>query len=54
VAFEDDKRSGQPSTSIMTGNVEKKFENPSTKGVEEQSISSKTSLGSVMEFAGRS
>jgi hypothetical protein len=54
VLFEDDKHSGQPSTSIMTGNVEKKFENSSTKAIEEQSMSSKTPLGSVMEFARRS
>jgi hypothetical protein len=32
----------------------KKFENSSTKTITEQSMSSQTPLGSVMEFAGRS
>jgi hypothetical protein len=46
------KRSGQPSTSKTTKNLEK-IENSSTKAVAEQSMSSQTQLGSVMEFAGR-
>jgi hypothetical protein len=51
VSVEDDERSGQPSTSKMTENVEK-FENSFTKTVTEQSMSSQTPLGPVMEFAG--
>jgi hypothetical protein len=53
VSVEDDERSGLPSTSKMTENVEK-FENSSMNTVVEQSMSSQTPLGSVMEFARRS
>jgi hypothetical protein len=49
VLFEDDERSGQPSTSKTTENVEK-IENSSMKTVAEQSMSSQTPLGSVMEI----
>jgi hypothetical protein len=52
VSVEDDKRSGRPSTSKTTENV-KNFKNSSTKTATEQSMSSKTLLESVMEFAGR-
>jgi hypothetical protein len=44
VPVEGDERSGRPSTSKTTENVEK-FENSSTKIVAEQSMSSQTPLG---------
>jgi hypothetical protein len=50
VSLEDNERSGRPSTSKTTENV-KKFVNSSTKTVAEQSMSSQTPLGPVMEFA---
>jgi hypothetical protein len=53
VSGEDGERSGQPSTSKMAKNVDK-FENSPTKAIAEQSMSSQTPLGSVMEFARRS
>jgi hypothetical protein len=53
VSVEDDRRSGRPSTSKTTENVEK-TENSSMKTVAEQSMTSQTSLGSVMEFARKS
>jgi hypothetical protein len=53
VLVEVDKRSGQPSTSKTTENVEK-FKISSMKTVAEQSMSSQTPLESVMEFAKRS
>jgi hypothetical protein len=53
MSVEDDKRSGQPSTSRMTENVDK-LENSSMKIVTEQSMSLQTPLGSVVEFARRS
>jgi hypothetical protein len=52
VSFEDDERSGRPSTSKTTEIVEK-FENASTKTVAGQSLSLQTPLGSVVEFARR-
>jgi hypothetical protein len=52
VSVEDDKRSGRPSTSKTTENVENIRE--LTKTIAEQSMSSQTLLGSVMEFANRS
>jgi hypothetical protein len=52
VSVESDESSGQPSTSKTTENVEK-FKNSSMKTVAEQSTSSQTLLGSVMEFARR-
>jgi hypothetical protein len=52
VSVEDDERSGRPSTSKTTENVEK-FENSSMKNVAEQSVSLQTPLGSVMELARR-
>jgi hypothetical protein len=54
VSVEDDERSGRPSTSKTTENVEKKFKNSSMKTVAEHSMSLQTPLGSVMEFARRS
>jgi hypothetical protein len=51
VSVEDDEHSGRPSTRKMTENVEKKIENSSTKTVAEQSMSSQTLLGSILEFA---
>jgi transposase len=53
VSLEDDKRSGRPSTSKTTEIVEK-IVNSTTKTVAEQSMSSQTPLGSVVEFAWRS
>jgi hypothetical protein len=53
VSVEDDKRSGQPSTSKRQKML-KKFENSSTKTIGEQSMSSQTQFGSVMEFVWRS
>jgi hypothetical protein len=50
VSAENDERLGRPSTSKTTENVEK-IENSSTKTVAEQPISSRTPLGSVMNFA---
>jgi hypothetical protein len=52
-SVEDDELSGRPTTSKTTENVEN-FENSFTKTVTEQSMSSQTPLGSVMEFARRS
>jgi hypothetical protein len=52
VSLEDDKHSGQRSTSKKTKNVEK-IQELITKTVAEQSISLQTPLGSVMEFARR-
>jgi hypothetical protein len=52
VSVEDNERSGRPSTSKTTGNVEK-IENSSTKTVAEQSMSSQTPFRLVMEFAMR-
>jgi hypothetical protein len=49
VSAEYDERSGQPSTSKRTENVEK-----IQQTVAEQSMTSQTLLGSVMEFARRS
>jgi hypothetical protein len=46
----DDNRSGRPCTIKTTENVEKKFDNSSTKTVVEQSMSLQISLGSIMEF----
>jgi hypothetical protein len=51
VSVEDDQCSGRPSTRKMTEDVAK-IKNSSAKTVNEQSISSQTPLGSVMEFAG--
>jgi hypothetical protein len=53
VSVEDDECSGRPSTSKTTEDVEK-FENSSTKTIAEQSTSSQTPLGSIVEFARRS
>jgi hypothetical protein len=53
VSVEDDERSGRPSTSKTTEDVEK-FENSSTKAIAKQSTSSQTPLGSIVEFARRS
>jgi hypothetical protein len=50
VSVEDDELPGRPSTSRMTENVEK-FENSSMKTIAEQSMSSQTPFGSVMECA---
>jgi hypothetical protein len=48
VSVEDDERSGRQQKML------KKFENSSMKTIIEQSISSQTPLGSVMEFDRRS
>jgi hypothetical protein len=50
ISVEDDERSGRPGTSKMT--MLKKFENSLTKTIAEQSVSSQTLLGSVMELPG--
>jgi hypothetical protein len=52
VSIYDDERSGLPSSSNTTENVEK-IENSSMKTVAEHSMSSQTPLGSVVEFARR-
>jgi hypothetical protein len=53
VSVEGDDRSGRPSTSKTTEDVEK-FDNSSTKTIVKQPMNSHTPLGSVMEFARRS
>jgi hypothetical protein len=53
VSVDDDERSGQPSTSKMTENAEKIWE-LIHEDRPEQSMSSQTPLGSIMEFARRS
>jgi hypothetical protein len=53
VSVKNDESSGQSSTNKMTENVEE-FENSSTKTFAEQSMSSQTPFGSVIEFASRS
>jgi hypothetical protein len=52
VSVEDDEPAVQPSTEKRQ-KLSKQFENSSTKTVAEQSMSSQTPLGSVMEFARR-
>jgi hypothetical protein len=53
VSAVDDERSGRPSTNKTIENAEK-IENSTMTTVGEQSMTSQTPLGSVMEFARRS
>jgi hypothetical protein len=53
VSVVDDESSGLPSTSKMSENIEK-IREPIHETVAEQSMSSQTPLGSVMEFVRRS
>jgi hypothetical protein len=52
VSVENDERSGRPNIKKREKML-KKLENSSTKTVAEQSVSSQTPLGSVMEFPRR-